>query len=754
MIPLTTRTAEFDLLGSVASQVEGAASVDIALQQVLTLLCEYTCSPIGHVYAVAAGTTQLTPTELWHLDWPGQVRGLQQAAHAGPLEYADPLAGRAFASRQAAVHNAEATAALTGVARILPARATGLLVVTVVPVVTDTGGAVFEMFGPAENAHMAIVVTLAPLISALLGRAYDRASAEAAIRRIQSDHETNLRERTESLSRVMITLNERLQELQRLELKLEVRDRAIAAAPNGIVIADALAADWPLIYVNPAFERITGYTAAEVLGHNARLIAHASEADGEERRRLRDAIKRGVGCRVTLKNRRKDGTAFWNMITVAPVRDANGLLTHIVGVQQDVTEAQEASELMQSAKAKTDEANAQLSRAARLKDEFLAAMSHELRTPLNGILGFTQALQESIYGDLAERQRDSIRSIEESSRHLLALINDILDLSKIEAGKLTLELEDVDVEMAAQSSLRVVRELAVRKRIRLNLGMHTEVEFIRVDQRRLKQILVNLLSNAVKFTPEGGSVGIEVASHPSEEAIVFDVVDSGIGIAAADVPKLFQAFVQVDSRLARRYEGTGLGLALVKRLAEMHDGTVAVQSEPGQGSRFSVKLPIGKVEQRSATPTRWQPPVSLVAPPSSMPGSASARLLLAEDHLLNQQVFMEYLSALGYEVILAQNGLEAVALCAERQPDLVLMDIQMPEMDGIEATHRIRANPQTAQVPIIALTALAMSGDRERCLSAGMNRYLSKPVNLRGLATEIASLLPPAGAARQEPVMV
>jgi CheY-like chemotaxis protein len=210
----------------------------------------------------------------------------------------------------------------------------------------------------------------------------------------------------------------------------------------------------------------------------------------------------------------------------------------------------------------------------------------------------------------------------------------------------------------------------------------------------------------------------------------------------------------VDSRLARRYEGTGLGLALVKRLAEMHDGTVAVQSEPGQGSRFSVKLPIGKVEQRSATPTRWQPPVSLVAPPSSTPGSASARLLLAEDHLLNQQVFMEYLSALGYEVILAQNGVEAVALCAERQPDLVLMDIQMPEMDGIEATHRIRANPQTAQVPIIALTALAMSGDRERCLSAGMNRYLSKPVNLRGLATEIASLLPPAGAARQEPVMV
>lgn len=754
MISLTTRTAEFDLLGSVASQVEGAASVDIALQQVLTLLCEYTCSPIGHVYTVAAGTTVLTPTELWHLDWPGQVRGLQQAAHAGPLEYSDPLAGRAFASRQAAVYNAEATAALSGVGRILPARATGLVVVTVVPVFTDTGGAVFEMFGPAENAHMAIVVTLTPLISALLGRAYDRASAEAAIRRIQSDHETSLRERTESLSRVMITLNERLQELQRLELKLEVRDRAIAAAPNGIVIADALAADWPLIYVNPAFERITGYTADEVLGHNARLIAHASEADGEERRRLRDAIKRGVGCRVTLRNRRKDGTSFWNMITVAPVRDANGLLTHFVGVQQDVTEAQEASDLMQAAKAKTDEANAQLSRAARLKDEFLAAMSHELRTPLNGILGFTQALQESIYGELAERQRDSIRSIEESSRHLLALINDILDLSKIEAGKLTLELEDVDVEMAAQSSLRVVRELAVRKRIRLNLGVHTEVEFVRVDQRRLKQILVNLLSNAVKFTPEGGSVGIEVASHPSEPAIVFDVVDSGIGIAPADVPKLFQAFVQVDSRLARRYEGTGLGLALVKRLAEMHGGTVAVQSEPGQGSRFSVKLPIGEVEQRSAKPVRWQPPASLVAPPSSTPGSASARLLLAEDHLLNQQVFMEYLGALGYEVILAQNGVEAVALCAERHPDLVLMDIQMPEMDGIEATRRIRADPQTAQVPIIALTALAMSGDRERCLDAGMNRYLSKPVNLRGLATEIASLLPPAGAVRGEPALV
>jgi CheY-like chemotaxis protein len=203
------------------------------------------------------------------------------------------------------------------------------------------------------------------------------------------------------------------------------------------------------------------------------------------------------------------------------------------------------------------------------------------------------------------------------------------------------------------------------------------------------------------------------------------------------MPKLFQAFVQIDSRLARRFEGTGLGLALVKRMVEMHGGTVSVQSEPGAGSRFSVKIPIGEV---STAPARAHAPAAPATPPRTR--RRGGRVLLAEDHTMNQQVFSEYLTALGHEVLLAQDGAEAVDLCDRRAPDVVLMDIQMPGMDGIEATRRIRGNPRTAHVPIIALTALAMSGDSERCLAAGMNRYLSKPVDLRALAEAIGTLLP------------
>jgi PAS domain S-box-containing protein len=729
-----TVAAGLELLAAIAHHVEVSAKPETALLSILTTLCEFTACPVGHVYRAEAGRSDLQPTDLWHIDWHGPIRRLQACADAGPLDARDPAAGRAFARGAAACIDLDEQVA--GGSRLAAARQAGFGVVYVLPAGTDTGGAVFELYGPGRNAHTAVVLKLAPLVAAHVGRTFDRAAMDVALARQQQAHETLLRERTETLSRVLLELNERIREKGRLELTHRVHERALAAAPGGIVIVDALAPDWPMIYVNPAFERMTGYTAAEALGRNCRFLGGADSGD-ETRRELREAVRRGAGCRVTLRNFRKDGTPFWNQLTVAPVRDANGLLTHFVGVQQDVTEQHRAAELLQAAKDKTDEANAHLSRAARLKDEFLAAMSHELRTPLNGVLGFTQGLLEGIHGELAPRQQDALRSVEESSRHLLALINDILDLSKIEAGKLQLEPEDVDVELIAHASTRVLREIAARKRIKVSLAVHTEISFVRADQRRLKQILVNLLGNAVKFTPEGGSVGIDIVSHPAERAVVFEVWDTGIGITSADMPKLFQAFVQIDSRLARRFEGTGLGLALVKRMVEMHGGTVSVQSEPGAGSRFSVKIPIGEV---STAPARAHAPAAPATPPRTR--RRGGRVLLAEDHTMNQQVFSEYLTALGHEVLLAQDGAEAVDLCDRRAPDVVLMDIQMPGMDGIEATRRIRGNPRTAHVPIIALTALAMSGDSERCLAAGMNRYLSKPVDLRALAEAIGTLLP------------
>ncbi len=396
-------------------------------------------------------------------------------------------------------------------------------------------------------------------------------------------------------------------------------------------------------------------------------------------------------------------------------------------------------------------ANAELSRAARLKDEFLAAMSHELRTPLNAILGLSEALQEEIYGSLTERQTKSLRTIETSGRHLLALINDILDVSKIGAGKLKLTIGPVAVESVCRASLGLVKQDAHKKRLKVSSSFDSAVTIVQVDMRRLKQILVNLLSNAVKFTPEGGAIGLEVVGDAEREVVHFTVWDTGIGIAPEEMERLFKPFVQLDSSLSRKHVGTGLGLVLVHRMTEMHGGGVSVESEVGKGSRFTVSLPW---QQEGGRRTRKQGDKGArgqVDEGKDRPSPARpTTILLAEDNEASIQTSADYLRVSGYRVIVARNGVEAVERALEEKPDLILMDIQMPEMDGLEATRRIRAasplSPPTGgrkggDVPIVALTALAMPNDRERCLEAGANEYLSKPVGLRELVRVIEKQL-------------
>ena len=379
-------------------------------------------------------------------------------------------------------------------------------------------------------------------------------------------------------------------------------------------------------------------------------------------------------------------------------------------------------------------ANAELARASRLKDEFLASMSHELRTPLNAILGLAEALQEEVYGPLNERQRKSLYTIEESGRHLLAMINDILDVSKIEAGRVELQIGPVSVEAVCQASLRLITQSAHEKRLQVSATLDEAVRTIQADQRRLKQILVNLLDNAVKFTPEGGAIGLEVVGDAGREVVHFTVWDTGIGIPPEEMGRLFQPFVQLDSRLSRQYSGTGLGLTLVHHLADLHGGGVAVESELGKGSRFTVSLPWRLTATGAEEAIPPEPGEGTVPPPSRPHGPL---LLLAEDSEESIAILSDYLRMMGYRTITARNGVEALRLAKVKKPDLILMDIQMPRMDGLEAIRRLRADAELVVVPIIALTALAMPGDRERCLEAGANDYLSKPVYLKELAQAI-----------------
>ncbi|MFN8384004.1 MAG: PAS domain S-box protein [Anaerolineales bacterium] len=388
---------------------------------------------------------------------------------------------------------------------------------------------------------------------------------------------------------------------------------------------------------------------------------------------------------------------------------------------------------------RVDERTAELIHANRAKDEFLANMSHELRTPLNGILGFSETLLEGIRGPLNEKQGQALEIIQSSGYHLLGLINDILDVSKIESGKFELQPENILVNDVCQSSLNFVRQLAIKKSINIDYFSSPAASRIHADPKRLKQILVNLLNNAVKFTPENGSVKLEVRADARAGVMRFSVIDTGIGITPEDQQKLFKPFVQLDSSLSRQYEGSGLGLSLVKKLVEMHDGNIELQSEAGQGSRFTFTLPWEQEVQESKT-------LSVVYEEKSNSSTEEnstkhGKVLLAEDNDANVTVIKDYLESRGYQVYAVHDGRDVLSQAEEIFPDIVLMDIQMPSVNGFEATSRLRADPRFAAVPIIALTAFAMSGDRERCLEAGMNEYLSKPVKLKELKQMIENLL-------------
>lgn len=421
--------------------------------------------------------------------------------------------------------------------------------------------------------------------------------------------------------------------------------------------------------------------------------------------------------------------------------------------------------------------NAELMRATRLKDEFLANMSHELRTPLNAILGMSESLLEEVLGPINDHQKRAITTVEQSGQHLLGLINDILELSKIEAGKLELDLSTASVHHLCHSSLSFVKQQAFKKHLQLQVVLAADLGEIEVDERRIRQVLINLLTNAVKFTPAGGRVTLEVhrepadinlservslihPAHPIEAEgnhacqlgdlyyLCISVMDTGIGISPEDQAKLFQPFVQVDSSLNRKYEGTGLGLALVKRIVELHGGSVSLHSQLGEGSCFTVCLPYFCRSDTFLPPQIIRPELSKSgAEVVSEAGIAAAsegptiRILLAEDNEANIVTVSSYLQAKGYQVTVANNGEEAIALAITQRPDLILMDIQMPGMDGLEAMKQIRQTAEIAEMPIIALTALAMEGDRERCLAAGADDYLAKPVKLKELAKTVRHIL-------------
>ncbi|MEH1799182.1 hybrid histidine kinase/response regulator HrmK [Nostoc sp.] len=380
--------------------------------------------------------------------------------------------------------------------------------------------------------------------------------------------------------------------------------------------------------------------------------------------------------------------------------------------------------------------NQELERTNQLKNQFLANTSHEIRTPLSSIIGFTHLLLAQGYEPSRERQQDYLNIIQSSGKHLLALINDILDLSKIEANQLEVQWERVDVPLLCSNVLALVKEKAANKGLKLCLELKPDITTLVADPLRLKQMLLNLLFNALKFTSKG-SVGLEVA--PKGVFVHFTVWDTGTGISKEDQVQLFQPYFQIAKAVADGVEGTGLGLAVTQKLAQIHGGSVKVESEVDRGSRFTLVLPLkqevgvganegdegGEEAKFSSSPLPFTP-------------SSSVEILLVENDLPNANLIQIYLRKLGYQVTWVKNANEMWEALTQLEPVVILMDICLADANGLNLVQQLREHPQYRTIPVIVQTAMAMKGDRETCLAAGVNDYISKPIDLPLLASLVA----------------
>ena len=544
---------------------------------------------------------------------------------------------------------------------------------------------------------------------------------------------------------LILGVTQDITERKHMEKELQKLAQVVEQNPQSIIITNVNA---EIEYVNKAFLSATGYQREEVVGKDPKF-QQSGKTPQKTYLSLWESLKNNKAWIGEFYNLRKDGSEYTTQAIIAPVHGPDGNVTHYMSVNEDISHKKQLSKelkdhrhnleiLVEERTTQLGEARKRAEAANLAKSSFLANMSHEIRTPMNAIVGLTHLLQRS--GPTAD-QKDKLTKIDASAAHLLSVINDVLDISKIEAEKLVLEQSDFHLDSLFDHVQEMLRGQAEAKDLCFKVEQDDVPRWLRGDLTRLRQALLNFASNAVKFTEKGTIyLRAKILADLGDEILMrFEVQDPGMGIEPEQLFRLFDAFEQADVSTTRVHGGTGLGLAITGHLAQLMGGEVGADSEPGQGSTFWFSALLGRGQSKQAS--------NLATPAKLGSHHAGARILLVEDNLINREVSLAILGKTELVTDFAENGRQAVDMVRSSAYDLVLMDVRMPDMDGLDATRQIRSmegsTASSKDLPILAMTANVFAEDKQACLEAGMNDFISKPVDPDNLFSMIAKWLPP-----------
>lgn len=686
-------------------------SIQDSIKYALDRICEFAEWPLGHAYIFNAENNTLSSMKLWHYNDKERFADLIDISEQSVFLPQQDLIGKAYVSSELTwllnIQNAP------DFLRKKAVNDANLHATYVFPIsVSKKVVAVMEFFTEETSPPSQSFLKVMTNIAKQLGQTFERAQFQ--------EH-------------------------------AQLLETIISSANDGIIVTKAnLNAPGPeIVYVNKAFTEISGYSAEEAIGRCPRFL-QSEFTKQETLAELRAALDEGKPFKDELLNQHKNGENYWLDISIVPIKNSLGVITHFAAIERDIT-AKKKEELNQKnmwlqlkrANLKVEAAARDLQdsltkaqEASKAKSDFLANMSHELRTPMNGVLGMAHLLADTT---LNQEQKDFVSTINGSAENLLMLLNDILDFSKIEAGALQLEHIPFSMSDAIHNTANLLRLQAEKKNVELLVDCEPLIPAnIWGDSGRTKQVIMNLLGNAIKFT-EHGYVRLSARLQEKDEAqfIVINVQDTGLGIPAHKLEMIFDKFTQGDTSITRKYGGTGLGLAITKQLVTLMGGEIGVESAEGKGSTFWFSIPCVEATAQDIDSHKDKRSTRATMSDNAIP-IGQAKALLVEDYHVNQVFAMKLLKKFGFTHIdLAENGLEALERLRKDDYHIIFMDCQMPELDGYQATQKIRLIEEGTpkHTPIVAMTANAMMGDREKCLKAGMDDYLSKPLRAEHLKT-------------------